>query len=201
MSKDNAVTDGDEKPDAAESASEASPRFTPLVIVSMLLGFLLGLGCIFAYVGYERNRGLSAQIAAAREEIKRKNTAIEDMRGQVEALSRQIEALKEYSIARSKANGVGAAAREAKPSSPVDSPASTSLPAAKSSDVVRESPVRPAGRTGKPAAAKETKQKDDVQSCDLVGKPPEEQAATLKRCVRVMDSITETPGTAAARRR
>lgn len=177
----------DEKPAAAESVPEAKSRLTPLIAVSVLLGFLLGLGGVMAYVGYEGNRALQAEVDAARADIKKKNAEIEDLQGQIEALSAQIGALKEYSVARSRNGG------PAKPP-PATAPTGAEVPVGpktafppSSAPSGRESPGRSA--TVASAVPKDARRKIDVQNCDLVGKSPEEQAETLKRCVSAMDSV------------
>lgn len=184
----------DEEPEAAESVPEAKPRFTPLVIVSALLGFLLCLGSVGAYFSYAKSRGLSAEIVAAREEIKKKNAALADMQTQVEALSRQIGSLKEYSVARSRGNGGGKAVQDVVPPAvQPEVPASAPAKQEKPKDAVPEKVVRSARVSESPAPVQEKKPKPDVQDCDLVGKSPEAQAETLKRCVTAMDGIAETP--------
>lgn len=188
------MIEDDEKPEVAESVPEAKPRFTPLVIVSALLGFLLCLGSVGAYVSYAKSRGLSAEIVAAREEIKKKNAALADMQTQVEALSRQIGSLKEYSVARSRGNGGSKAALDvAPPAVQSEVPASAPAKPEKLKDPVPEKPVRSARAGESPAPVLEKKPKPEAQDCDLVGKSPEAQAETLKRCVSVMDGIAETP--------
>ncbi len=186
------MIEDDERPEAPGSVPDPKPRFTPLVIVSMLLGFLLCLAGVGAYFSYQQSRGLAAEIVKAREEIKKKDDALEGMKAQIEALSLQISALKEFSVARSGGNGAGKAGTPPDPALPSAASAAPapvpSLPAN-----AKEPAGGSAGRAAKAdaasAPAKEKRAKPDAQNCELVGKSPEEQAATLKRCVGAMDDV------------
>ena len=178
------MIEDDETPETPDSVPDMKPRFTPLVIVSMLFGFLLCLASVGAYFSYQKNRGLEAEIAMAREEIKKRDGALEDMRSQIGALSQQIGALKEFSVARSRGNGAGKTVPDA--SLPSASPAN-----AKGAIKENAAGAVRAGEAPVPAKAKQAK--PDAQNCELVGKSPEEQAATLKRCVSLMDGVTEKP--------
>lgn len=183
------MIEDNEKPETPDSVPDAKPRFTPLVIVSMLFGFLLCLGSVGAYFGYQKNRGLAVEITKAREEIKKKEVALEDMKAQVEALSRQMSALKEFSVARSRGDAAGKAAPDA--SFPAAAPAVPPPENAKAAGKENAGSALRSDATLVPA--KEKRAKPDAQNCELVGKSPEEQAATLKRCVSVMDDVAEKP--------
>jgi len=199
------VIEDDDKPESPDSVPDIKPRFTPLVIVSMLFGFLLCLGSVGAYFSYQKSRGLEVEIAKAREDIKKKDAALEDMKAQIEALSRQIGTLKEFSVARSRGNGAG---KVVVPESAL--PSATSVvpaPLLSSPANAKESTKESAGSAAKTGAvlvpSKEKRAKADAQNCELVGKSPEEQAATLKRCVDLMDDVAgkSRSGAAAEKRR
>lgn len=191
------MTVDDEKPEVAEEVAGAKPRIAPLVLVSMLLGFLLCLAGVGAYVGYTKNRALNAELSAVRDEIKKKDALLSSMQAQVEALSQQIGALKENSIARSRSNG------NAVRSAPQGDLQQAAPPAASMRKTAEEPPEKKRGNEIKPGEAlvpaKEKLAKPGGQDCDLVGKSPEQQAETLKRCVSVMDSLAEPPRSGAGR--
>ncbi len=198
------MIEDDETPEAPESVPDIKPRFTPLVIVSMLFGFLLCLASVGAYFSYQKSRGLEAEIVLAREEIKNRGVALEDMRSQIEALSSQIRVLKEFSVARSRGNGVGKV--DPDDSLPTSSPASSGampLAPAHANDAAKKKNGGAVKADAVPVPAQEKRAKQDAQNCELVGKSPEEQAATLKRCVSAMDDVAGTPrsGSAAEKKR
>ncbi len=187
------MIEDNEKTEVADSLPETAPRFTPLVVVSMLFGFVLCLGMVAAYLAYGKIRSLQGDIVAVREEVKKKNAALQDRQEQIEALSRQISALKEHSVARSRNN---ATPREAIP------PVGSSSPA---TSIVSAPGVQLPGIATKPGAGiavqpRKKKAQPETENCELVGKSPEEQAATLKRCVSVMDGIAGSAGRQEKRR-
>ena len=195
------MIEDDEKPEASDSVPDIKPRFTPLVIVSMLFGFLLCLGSVGVYFSYQKNRGLEAEIVMAREEIKKRDIALDDMKAQVEALSRQIRALKEFSVARSRSNGAGKAVVAPESALPSEvSAVPTPMPSspANTKEVAKENTGSAARADAPPVPAKAKQAKPDAQNCELVGKSPAEQAATLKRCVGVMDDVAGKPRTGSA---
>lgn len=186
------MIEDDERPEVPGSVPDLKPRFTPLVIVSMLLGFLLCLAGFGAYFSYQKSRGLAAEIVKAREEIKKKDDALESMKAQIEGLSRQISTLKEFSVARSGANGAGKAGAPPEPALPL---AASAVPApmpsspANAKEPAKDNAASAAKADAASVSAKEKRAKPDAQNCELVGKSPEEQAATLKRCVGAMDDV------------
>jgi len=95
-----------------------------------------------------------------------------EMKAQIEALSKQMYSLKEYALARAGAEGEK-----------------------KTENVLTEVPA-PAPKPAlapEPAPVVVKKPTPEAPNCGLVGKSPEEQAATLKRCVMLMDSPGEKP--------
>ena len=163
------MTNDRAEPEVVEEAPVVKSRLSLVVMLSMVLGVLLTVGAVGAFLHFQASKGLQAQLTAAKSELKQKNLVINEMKAQIEALSGQMYVLKEYSIARSsRAGGKDAKAAGAALKS-VDDKEKSGLP---------EAPVQP--RTKKP--------KSDKPNCELVGKSPEEQAATLKRCVTMIDS-------------
>ena len=195
------MIEDDERPETPGSVPDPKPRFTPLVIVSMLLGFLLCLAGVGAYFSYQQSRGLVAEIVKAREEIKKKDDALEGMKAQIEALSRQISTLKEFSVARSGGNGTGKSGAPQDPALPSAAsavPASMPSSPANAKEPAKDNAGSPAKADAASVLAKEKRAKPDAQNCDLVGKSPEEQAATLKRCVGAMDEVAGKSRTGSA---
>lgn len=173
-----------------EATPVVKPRLFSVIALSMALGAILALFLVYFYFGSQRMAALQNEVSLAHNALKEKNKSIDDMRRQIEALSLQIDALKEYSIARS------AASQESKtePMPPV-----AGVEAAK-----HESNTTGKGRasksgTSKPGPVNRTKASSGTSSadpdsstnspnaaaldCDLVGKSPKEQEATMKRCV------------------
>ena len=172
-----------EEPEVAAESPPAKSRLTIVVVLSMLLGILLTLTLAGGIVYYQNSTDLHAQLLAAGEQLKEKSQALDEMKAQIEVLSKQMHLLKEYSIARSSPLGdknkkpEAAAAPEGAPASPAIEPAAT-----------------PAAAPGAiPPKVRKPKPKPDGQNCELVGKSPEEQAATLQRCVGAMDGGKAKP--------
>jgi anti-sigma factor RsiW len=101
------------------------------------------------------------------------------MKAQIEVLSRQMNLLKEYSIARS-----GAAAKKN---------AESVAAAAESAESATPPPADAAAPPASPPKVRKTKPKPDAPNCELVGKSPADQVATLQRCVGAMDGRTAKP--------
>lgn len=174
------MTDDREAPEVAAEAPPAKPKLTLVVVLSMLLGIVLTLLLAGGIIAYQRSKALHAQVLAANEQLKEKSQAVDEMKAQIEVLSKQMHLLKEYSIARSSPLGD----KNKKPAAAAAAPnAAESAPPA---------PVAEAAPT-LPAKARKPKPKPDGQNCELVGKSAEEQAATLRRCVGAMDGGKAKP--------
>lgn len=157
---------------SAEEPLVIKPRISVVVILSILLGVLLALGSVGAYWHWQQSNALQAEMRVATAALKEKSVAVDEMKAQIEALSKQMYLLKEYSVARSSAAGES----KAEAATPSNAAADT-----KDAAVV-EAP------TPAPVPVKAKKPKPETQNCELVGKSAEEQAATLKRCVTLIDS-------------
>ena len=178
--EDNIVTNDTAEPDAVESAPAAKSKLPLVVTLAMVLGAMLmaGVGAVVFHV--QSSNALRAEVAVLKKELKEKDLAHEETKSQVEALSRQIELLKDNAIARSS---------NAKEQTPSDSNDSGVQPGGVAADAA------PKGTSadGKPATAeaepppRTKKPKSDKPNCELVGKTKEEQEETLKRCVSLID--------------
>ena len=148
------------------------PRLSIVVILSLLLGSVLTLLVGGALLYFQQRSALQGEVRVATEALKEKSQALVEMKAQIEALSKQMYSLKEYALARAGAEG------EKKTENvlpEVPAPASKPAPAPEPAPVVAKKPA------------------PEAPNCGLVGKSPEEQAATLKRCVMLMDSPGEKP--------
>jgi uncharacterized protein HemX len=171
------VTTHGEEPEASEEAPVAESKLTIVVILAMLVGVLLTVGAVGAYLHFQQRQALQGEVLALRAELIQKNLALDEMKGQIEVLSKQMHALKEYSIARSSAAGEKDKKVEA-------AQADGAANAPKSIDAAEKR-----GAPQAPSLPKLTR--PNVQNCELAGKSPEEQAATLQRCVNLIDPPKE----------
>lgn len=154
-----------------EPAPESKPKLA-LIIISILSGVLL-TGAIGATVYYfQTGKALQAELAVAKKEAKRKTLMIDELQEQIAGLSKQIHALKEFSIAKADADAAEAIAASGKQPPPADGSAAAA-------------PAAAAATAAPPPAVK--KPKPAGLDCQLVGKSAEEQIATLQRCTKAMD--------------
>lgn len=173
----------------SEEKTLVEKEFMIVVFLSVLLGVLLTVIAVGGLLYYQKSKALHQEMLVAKNELKEKNLALDEMKAQIEALSRQLYALREYSIARSGS----ASARNAKAAVAVPpleiSKDILALPEGKSPEGIPTPAVAPPPEVPKaPKVVIPPKQtRPQGQSCDLVGKSGEEQAAILKRCVGVMD--------------
>lgn len=158
----------------AEAPAARKPKLTRVVVLSILLGVLLAFSIAGGIYHVRSGKALRTELAASKDELKHKTQQLAEQQEQISGLSRQMHALREFSLAR--ANAVAAAAASSEP--PVAPPAS-SPPAVAAPETTKP----------KPASAPLAKQvaPPPSQDCRLIGKSPEEQSATLKRCMQSMD--------------
>jgi len=219
------VENDSEKSEVQEEASPAKRKFPLVMVLSVLLGISLVVVVIGGVLFFQRGKALQAEVVAVKKEMQEKNIGYAELQKQVEALSQQMNVLKEYSIARSgvtktkelqpetAADSVHAALKPVSESGVVAAPsvpasaAVAAVPAKANTAVPAVVPAKPniavpsasksnpvattAPEVVTPVAPKGGRQKPEGLSCELVGKSAEEQAATLKRCVGVMDSPRE----------
>ena len=152
--------------EVAEVVPEApvsQPNLALVAILAALVGVLVTLIATGTWWHYQQRAALDAQVQSLKEVVKQKNVALADLQAQNASLAKHLNLLKGYSIASST---VAAA------------PAEHAAPAG------NEAP-----RTSAAGKAKKAKPLD----CELVGKTPEQQAATLQRCVGQIDAPSVKP--------
>lgn len=177
-----------------EDAGGGTSRPSLLAIAALataVLALLAAVGVFFAQSG----KAGHTELQALRAEIKKRDAALGELNQRVETLSaeiikfaeaeaKRVEAAEKAATeeAQRKAAAKEAAAKEAaaKEASKKPEPAKAGKPRA----------AAPAPTAERPVAAA-TPVRSGGQSCDLVGKSPEEQAAILKRCVSLMDPASE----------
>ncbi|HRC61012.1 hypothetical protein PROAA_570012 [Candidatus Propionivibrio aalborgensis] len=172
------MTPHSEEPEIAAEPPVAKSNISLVVVLSTSLGILLTVLAAGAYLHFQKSSAMESELAAANDVLKEKNLLLDEMKAQIEVLSKQVHVLKEHSVARSHT------VREN------DKNAESADPAAGSVEDASKSP----GEKGKtvspetPDAQSAKKKKPEAENCELVGKSPEEQAATLRRCVGMMDA-------------
>ena len=144
----------------------SEPKLTLVAILAALVGVLVTLIATGSWWHYQQRAAFDAQVQSLKEFVKQRNIALADLQAQNASLAKHLNLLKGYSIASSTAAAVPA------------TPAEHALPAG--SEAPRAS------------AAGKTKKAKPLD-CELVGKTPEQQAATLQRCVKRIDSAGAKP--------
>lgn len=206
--------------EGAEAEAEAGgklpikPGVLIVIVLSVLVGILLTVVAVGAYVYQQRAETLRGELQAARNDLKGKSAALDDMQAQIEALSKQMRSLREYSMTHAntpppepsstlrdlgsfapapagkeaeRAAAEKAAAEKAAAKVPAPAPAAAGkagAPSPAGKPPVADSKAAPAPE---PVLPKINKLPAERASCDITGKSPEEQAAILKRCVSAMD--------------
>lgn len=173
-----------EAPEVADEPPPAKPKLTLVVVLSMLLGILLTLMVAGGFAYYRQSQAVHAELLAASDQLKEKSQALDEMKAQIEVLSRQMYLLKEYSIARSRRAGDKSKKSEEVAAEPNAAEGPLAPP-------VAEAAATPAVVI--PPKVRRPKPKPNAQNCELVGKSPEDQAATLQRCVSAMDGGKAKP--------
>ena len=156
----------DEVAEVVPDVPVSQSKFTLVIMLAALLGVLVTLIAAGSWWHYQQRAAWDAQVQSLKDALKQKNIALADLQAQNAALAKHLNLLKGYSIARS------TAATDPAP------PAERAAPAG--------SEARPASASGKAKKAKPL-------NCELVGKTPEQQAATLQRCVSQLDSPAAKP--------
>lgn len=159
--------------EVVEAAPEPKPKLTLVVILSILTGVLLTWAIGLTVYHFQSGKALRAELAAAKEEAKHKTLMVDELQEQISGLSKQIHALRDFSVA--KASGVAAEAIAATGKQPPADSSSATAPAG--ATATKEAAPPPVAKKPKPAGL----------DCQLVGKSAEEQIATLQRCTKAMD--------------
>lgn len=203
------MTTTDKGEEAAEAAPATQRKLPLLVILSILSGMLLILSIGVTVYHFQSGKKLKAELAATRGELKEKTQLAAELQEQVASLSRQMHALRDFSVNRAyeaadKASPampesaplpVVAEAKETKPvgSEPTlkkNKPAvlAHELPAA---PLAKDRPAPVEAEAVKPKPAEtiaEKKSPPPALDCQLAGKSAEARAATLQRCVQGVES-------------
>lgn len=195
-----------------EESPDASPkrkfRLTPAVILILLCGIfflLLVGGGIFHF---QSSSALKAELAATKKDLSEKTALIDEVQVQGQDLSKQLNALR-TEIAAAKAETAAALAAAPPPPAVVaaPNPPAPAVVSAKTPETVAgPAAIRPLPAAGElssttfDAPPEEIKKPEPlvrrpaakraklvVQDCQLVGKAAEEQAATLQRCMQILD--------------
>ena len=183
-----------------EDAGGGTSRPSLLAIAALataVLALLAAVGVFFAQSG----KAGHTELQALRAEIKKRDAALGELNQRVETLSAEIVKFAEAEAKRLEA-AEKAAAEEALRKAAEAAEAAAKEAAAKEAAAKEASKKPEPAKAGKPRAAAPaptaerpvaaaTPVRSGGQSCDLVGKSPEEQAAILKRCVSLMDPASE----------
>lgn len=185
-----------------EESLDAPPkrkfRLTPAVILILLSStfFLLLVGG--GVFHFQSGSALKAELATTKKALSEKTALIDEVQAQGQDLSKQLSALR-TEIAAAKAETAAALAAPpppppavvAAPSPPASAIVPAKTPEAAASELSNSTFDAPPGEMKKPAPVARrpaaTRAKLAVQDCQLVGKAAEEQAATLQRCMQILD--------------
>jgi len=154
------------------AAPQPKPKLALVVILSILTGVLLTWAIGVTVYHFQSRKALQTELAAAKEEAKRKSLMVDELQEQITGLSKQIHALRDFSVA--KASGVAA---EAIAAAGKQQPPADGSPAAAPAAATATAAPPPVAKKPKPAGL----------DCQLVGKSAAEQMATLQRCTQAMD--------------
>ena len=189
-----------EAPEKGHVAPKSRPSLLAIAaLATAVLALLEAVGVFFAQSG----KAGHGELQALRAEIKKRDAALGEMNQRVETLTAEIVKLNEAEAKRVEAEAKAAekaaaeeAQRQAAAAAKEAAEKEVAAKEAAAKAVGKKPVVEPPARAGKPrAAAPEpaaerpvtAQARSSAQSCDLVGKTPEEQAAILKRCVSLMD--------------
>ena len=169
--------------EVAPEVPASQAKLTLVAILAASLGVTLTLIVAGIWWHYQQRAAWDAQVQTLKDTVQQRDTALADLRAQNASLAKHVKLLKEYSIARSTADGGQA--------TPVERTA-PAVGAAKSAGGATASLPSTPSTAPRTSAAGRTK-KAKAQDCELVGKTPEQQAATLRRCVSQIDPPADPP--------
>lgn len=174
----------------------SKPLLLGMIAAILVLALTLGLAWLL-----HRNStsAMREEIVLLKKQIEEKEKGLTEAQSQVANLSLQMKALREYAVARS-SDSVKTKQEETAESKPAgESPPAEASTSKKSGarettaahgneETASENTSAPASpKDGARPVEKKAKKTPTNQTCDLVGKSPEEQAAILKRCVELID--------------
>ena len=172
---------------AGDEASSGKSKFPLALVLSIVGGVLLIFSLVGGFIYLQTGKAAKTELLVLKNELKKKNTQIDGLKEQFDGLAQQVLVLKEkLETLELAAVPPAESAAVTVPAGDKEKSVDKEAPAGKAS-----SPAAPA--TATPALAAEKKAKADAQSCELVGKSAEEQAATLKRCVSLIDTPAAKP--------
>lgn len=182
--------DATEQDAVVEPKPGPGPKLLILTILSVLLGILLSAGAVGGYFFVQKGRDFELKVLKLDSSLKEKSQTIADLQQQIVVLSGQLHLLRDYAIARSTPIGEhqANAQLEAPPVTPSPVAESKSSDISTKKEVTEKAPSHPPAAMGKVEPPKVVK-----ENCDLVGKSPEEQVETLRRCVALMDPLNTKP--------
>lgn len=175
----------------AEAEKKPKPQLKPVVILSVLLGVLLAFVIAGGIYHVRSGKALKAELAASKDELKHKTQLLAEQQEQIIGLSRQMHALREFSVTKANEAAAAATSTAAAPATAASSEPPAAAPAGSPPETVapeatKAKPVRaPVARKAAPPPSQ-----PPSQNCQLIGKSPEEQSATLQRCMQSMDAKT-----------
>ncbi|MFZ4538876.1 hypothetical protein [Propionivibrio sp.] len=79
-----------EEPEVVVEAPAVESKLTLVVILAMLLGILLAVVAVGAFLYYQKSKDLQAEVVAVREALKEKGIALDEMKSQIEFLSKRV---------------------------------------------------------------------------------------------------------------
>ena len=187
-------------PDGPADQPPARRLSKPLLLgaIGMVVILALALGLAW-FLHRSSTSTMREEIASLKKQITEKDKTLAEAQSQVANLSLQMKALREYAVARSSGNVTTQKTEttESKPtaeSAPAD--AGTGKKAGAHEMAVTPGSEEKTGERAKAPASppdaahpveRKVKRVPTSQTCDLIGKSPEEQAAILKRCVELID--------------
>lgn len=167
--------------EVTQEAPSGKSKITVVVALAMLLGSLLTVIAFGAFAHYRKTVALEEEILLLEGALKERRSALDAMEAQIKVLSKQIQVLKEHSIARSGASG------ERSKKVP------GSVPEGDSEEGVETLPDSSESKGSSVAPPRAKKTTAAVHNCEVAGKSPQEQAASLKRCVGLADLPSARP--------
>ena len=195
----------DESPVVEEPPARRGKAKLVFVLGALLIALLVA-GVVGMVLNYRTGKVAKVEILALKKALKEKTQAHEELKLSHEALSSQVDLLKDYSVARSSGSGATGAAGEAASGCAVSADEFSALKdelkrknleqeamKAQLEALSRQVDLLKGGAAERPVAAEPApptrtkKPKSDKPNCELVGKSKEEQEETLKRCVSLID--------------
>ena len=179
-------------------------RMSKLPLIALVCGALALLIAVGGLVFVQMGKAGHDEVKALRSELKKRDASLTEMHNRIETLIGEVAKLTEAEAQRAEAAAqaekAAAEAAEAEARKAAEAAEAAAKAAAEKESkekgkakpgaaVPPAAPVAPVPKSGatQPVPVATAPVKSGGQSCDLVGKSPEEQAAILKRCVSLID--------------